>query len=399
MTMVLFSLGQLYAATIVWLINPSLSHDSMSWRLMLAGVAMLPLLLLFLAYFFLLESPHWLMLNWKVSEAQHVLQVMLSYKDDNGNMYPTPCSMQSLQALCQSSAGEGCLTRSCYGLDATAEVTDTEDEELCCGTWGAHVQKNWNDLWIGLSKDFRRIHKLFSYSYRLTTLIMVYVAMAVNFAYYGMIYGLPETLKEAHHTDEDESKWSPAAGLLVSAVSEIPGAFLAVALAATIGRRTSMSFAFLGCAVSLCFAVWALSSKRITDNVGLLSVFSVKVFLASGLIIMYLYLLECYPTKFRATGLAFIMVLGRVGAALVPFLHDGLVYHTELGQHGFFLMISVSAAIASVVCCFLPYETRDTVLEEVAPPGTCTPIAEYAPLMTLRGLSPPVTPGRRGRRY
>merc|ERR1719410_689647 len=159
-----------------------------------------------------------------------------------------------------------------------------------------------------------------------------------------------------------------------------------------------MSFALLGCAVSLNVAVWALSSERITDNVGLLSVFSVKVFLACGLIIMYLYLLECYPTKFRATGLAFIMVLGRIGAALVPVLYDSLDA-ADVGNRGFFLMIAASAAIASFACCFLPYETRDTVLEEVAPPGTCTPVAEYTPLMTLRGLSPPVTPGRRGRRY
>jgi len=302
--------------------------------------------------------------------------------------------------MCQHGVGvEGCLTRSYCGstLDATAEATDTEDEELCCGTWGSQVQKNLKDLCTGLSKDFRRIHKLFTYSYRATTLIMLYVAMAVNFAYYGMIYGLPETLKEAHHSSEDQSKWSPAAGLLVSAVSEIPGAFLAVALSATIGRRTSMSFALFGCAVSLCVAVWTLSSRRTTDNVGILSVFSVKVCLACGLIIMYLYLLECYPTKFRATGLAFIMVLGRIGAALVPVLYDGLDA-ADVGNRGFFVMIAASAAIASIACYFLPYETRDTVLEEVAPPGTCTPVAEYTPLMTLRGLTPPHTPGGRGPR-
>lgn len=397
MTMVLFSLGQLYAATIVWLLNPSLSHDGMSWRMMLAGVAMLPFLLLFLAYFFLLESPHWLMLHGRVLEAQNVLQVMLSYKVNDANQSATAFSLQSLQALCHSAAvGEGCLSRSCLG-ETIKEAADTDDEEQGQGTCRSQVQRNLNDVWDGFCRDCKRIRSLFTKSYRSTTLIMLYIAMAVNFAYYGLIYGLPGAFKEAHHTSESQGTWSPAAGLLVSAVSEIPGAFLAVALAATIGRRTSMSFALLGCAISMCFAVWALSSKRITDNVGLMSVFSVKVFLASGLIIMYLYMLECYPTKFRATGLAFIMVLGRVGAALVPTLYDGL---DSDKKDDFFVMIAASAFIASVACCFLPYETRDTVLEEVAPPGTCTPAAEYTPLMTLRSVTPPRTPGtgRRGQR-
>jgi len=254
------------------------------------------------------------------------------------------------------------------------------------------MQNRIREIRCSLGRDAGRLQSLFSRSYRLTTIIMLYTAMAANFAYYGMIYGLPdklkrETAKEVQQGAEDS--WSPAAGLMVSAVSEIPGAFLASILAATIGRRTNMSVAFCGCTLCLFATVWALEADQITDNLGLLLMFGVKVFLASGYIIVYLYLLECYPTDFRATGLAICMVTGRLGAAACPFLYDGGLSFVRMDGSNFFMIMAWLVGIASLACCFLPYETKDAVLEEVAPPGTYTPTDdEHAPLLKLKEMAP-----------
>eukprot|EP00419_Tripos_fusus_P013314 CAMPEP_0172752030 /NCGR_PEP_ID=MMETSP1074-20121228/153016_1 /TAXON_ID=2916 /ORGANISM="Ceratium fusus, Strain PA161109" /LENGTH=333 /DNA_ID=CAMNT_0013584483 /DNA_START=582 /DNA_END=1583 /DNA_ORIENTATION=+ len=262
-----------------------------------------------------------------------------------------------------------------------------EDEPSSCSQG---VQNHLKVIRAGLGRDFRRLQSLFSRSYRLTTGIMLYTATAANFAYYGMIYGLPAMLKRETAKEEQNGVgdgWSPAAGLMVSAVSEIPGAFLAVILAATIGRRTNMSFAFCGCTLCLFATVWALETDRITENIGLFFVFGVKVFLASGYIIVYLYLLECYPTDFRATGLAFCMVTGRLGAAACPFLYDGLTFvRVDENNNFFFMIMAWLLGIASLACCFLPYETKDTVLELESTPGSFS-LDEHVPLLRLKEKS------------
>lgn len=331
---------------------------------------------------------------------------MLRYKIDEGRQEFILFSNQTLIGHLEQIPSN---VSSCHCLNRT-NIEHSEADTPGRGSPTAHVSasKRWkeqaacfltslHEIRGGIKRDFSRLRGIFSRNYRLTTFIMLYVALAANFAYYGMIYGLPDTLKRAHVREGvGHESWSPAAGLFVSAISEIPGAFLAVILAATIGRRTNMSFAFFGCAASLFSTVAALTSGRITENIGLLSVFGVKVFLASGYIIAYLYLLECYPTNFRATGLAVCMVLGRLGAAACPFLYDGLTFW-HMDDVIFFMVMASMMTMASFACCFLPYETKDTVLEEIAPPGTCTPVTEYTTLLTLKQLEPEAREARANR--
>mmetsp|Transcript_96243 Transcript_96243/g.281086 ORF Transcript_96243/g.281086 Transcript_96243/m.281086 type:complete len:607 (-) Transcript_96243:38-1858(-) len=382
MTMVLFSLGQLYSATVVWIISPTLQHQEMDWRAMLAASTVLPLVLLVLAYIFLEESPHWLMLHCRISAARAVVSGMLRYKraDERMERYAdlaeavedqlrTPMCTPKYSPTPHRNAGSG---------SAQAASGSTEQspllEKMDIPEYVEQPPSGWmQQLWQCLAEARAGLGALFSESYRLTTLIMLCVTFSSNFAYYGMIYGLPDTLKRAHM--KEEASWSPAAGLFLSAVFEIPGVFLAIVLAMTIGRRTNMAVAFFGCAGALVGVVAAISLGRVTGNAGLLSMLFVKLFLATGYIVVYLYLLECYPTKFRATGLAFCMVLGRLGAAICPFLYDGLAM--MLGTDScFFLIMATMMAGAAVACCFLPYETKDAILEEDAPPGSCTPVHE-----------------------
>merc|ERR1719265_978090 len=115
---------------------------------------------------------------------------------------------------------------------------------------------------------------------------------------------------------------SPAAGVFFAALFEIPGVFLAILLAATISRRATLSVSFFSAAFCLLCFVYAFFSNQM-GTVGFWFVFGVKMFVACGFIISYLYLLEFYPTFCRATGLSFCMVTGRIGALISPFLYDG----------------------------------------------------------------------------
>merc|ERR1719326_426667 len=181
-----------------------------------------------------------------------------------------------------------------------------------------------------------------------------------------MIYGLPDTLKKEQSSSQEVESWSPAAGVFLSAVFEIPGVFIAILLGTTVGRKMNMTISFTCTAISLGAVIWILHTGRM-DHGGLIAVLFVKLFIASVFIVVYLYLLECYPTKFRATGLAFCMVIGRMGAFACPFLFDGLVL---LGfQHmWFFVVMGVLVLGASIVSYILPYETKDAqLMEEEAP--------------------------------
>merc|ERR1719359_146717 len=171
-----------------------------------------------------------------------------------------------------------------------------------------------------------------------------------------MIYGLPDTLKK-EQPEGKEGLWSPAAGVFFSAVFEIPGVFIAILLGTTVGRKMNMTISFWCTGLALAAVIHVLN-KGDMEGFGLIAVFCVKLFIASVFIVVYLYLLECYPTKFRATGLAFCMVVGRLGAFACPFLYDGLAI-AGIHYKWFFVVMGCFVLVAAFVSYMLPYETKD----------------------------------------
>lgn len=374
LTMVLFSLGQLYSATIVWAMSPTLHHDEMEWRGMLLVSTLLPLILCVFAYFLLLESAHWLLVNDRVSEAKAVVRAMGRYKRfDQGTQ--DPALAQEFRAWEEEELDKPLKTKDPELTGGPVSESDNERTPLLSGEDGTPTpraigvaQRQWQCGVDFMKDDLERVRGLFSPFFRKTTLIMLFVTFATNFGYYGMIYGLPDTLRKASVTASNSpEQWSPAAGIFFSAASEIPGVFIAITLGATVGRRLNMSFAFFMTAISLLVVVYALGRGRITDNFGMTAVLSAKLWLAAGYIVVYLYLLECYPTRFRATGLAFCMVLGRLGAFLCPIVFDGMTI-MGVDHVWYFAIMSLFLFLASVICCFLPYETKDAELAGDVPP-------------------------------
>jgi hypothetical protein len=352
------------------------------------------------AFFFLEESPHWLVVNWQIREASDVVAKMVQWKllagvsIEEGEKLNTlvyeelpgqlrPPRLQSFEAFEPSllgqinvgiEEGEEDTTPQDSGRNDPSRDDDNASEHSNCSMESRASQKE--PLWKsslrgdGLQLEVDRFMTLFSPSFFRTTLIMLYICFASNFAYYGMIYGLPDTLKKAaleeerQGADSYDSKgrgWSPAAGIFMGAMSEIPGVCVAIVLGITVGRRKNMCFAFTMCGLSLIAVVHCISTRQLVQNLGMVSVLSVKLFLATGYIVVYLYLLECYPTTCRATGLAFCMVCGRFGAFIVPFLYDGA--HLLGVDHLYFFVIMATIVFgAAVATCLLPFETKDAEL-------------------------------------
>lgn len=400
MTMVLFALGQLYSASIVWMTSPSMHHEEMHWRGMLAIATILPLVLFILAYILLLESPHWLIMNGMVSETRMVVETMVRYKqlDEDSNDFDMAKVQDIVERMNSPKKGHRTEpTTTTFGtmgspLMVPAADPNSTEASVINMTRLDSSSTRWQRL-VAQSRqaeeeDVWRLQSLFSPEFRLTTLIMLYITWVTNFVYIGMIYGLPDTLKKAKL--EDDEGWSPAAGMFFSAFFEIPGVFVAIVMSTTLGRRKNMMIAFFGCATALFFTADALVAGKISHTPGVASVFSVKVCLVSGYIIVYLYLLECYPTQFRATGLAFCMVFGRVGGAGALVVYDFLD-HFEFHRAWFFVALAIAMSGASIATWFLPYETKDAELSSSAPPGAC--IADADDLLREDDYARKASPG------
>lgn len=353
MTMVMFSFGQMYSACVLWVLSPEIDHSVLHWRLMLGLAALLPFVLGIVSYFFLLESPHWLLAQRRYSDAKDVIFQMATYK---GNI-PDEI-MNDLTPDIQTPAQTPAQTP-----EISSKLPD-EERSCCSADERSVVITQLETMWVGLRHDMGRLELLFSEKFKTTTILMSYISIVSNFTYYGMIYGLPETLKREQ--EGSAGSWSPAAGVFFSAVFEIPGVFVAIILGTTVGRRTHMTISFIATALSLAWVIWVMHTGRL-ENAGLMAVFCVKLNIASVFIIVYLYLLECYPTKFRATGLAFCMVIGRMGAFVCPFLFDGLT-HAGFDHIWFYIVMCSMVVLAAIVSYLLPYETKDCqLMEDEAP--------------------------------
>lgn len=347
---------------------------------MLAMTAMPPVVLLVAAYFFLQESPHWLIANGRSAEAQDVVRAMIWWQ--SGHMcFANKAEVEDLEECLRLPPKLDVITLPSTLNDGSkdARIFDTNDSAATQESQATKSTLDWLMSFLGV--DVWRVRMIFGKHFFSTTVIMCYVCFASNFAYYGMIYGLPSSLKtEAEHAEAQaealaketgekvtgmEDQWTPAGGVFMSALFEIPGVFIAIVLAVTIGRRLNMGLAFFGCGACCSCVVYGLMTDQFeTWSIG--AIFGVKLFIALGFIIVYLYLLEVYPTTIRGTGLAVCMVVGRLGAFLCPFMYDGMVL-AGVHHSWFFVFMAVILYIASVVVFFLPYETKDAMLLEDLP--------------------------------
>merc|ERR1719181_293950 len=121
--MILFSLGQMYSAVIIWAMSPSLNDYDMHWRGMLGLATLMPLLLFGLSYRYLLESPHWLLATQQYSSARDVVWEMATYK---GHVRPEV--MEGLTWGIRTPAPSSPEMRS----------KDPEEERACCSTAEQH---------------------------------------------------------------------------------------------------------------------------------------------------------------------------------------------------------------------------------------------------------------------
>jgi putative MFS transporter len=311
--------GELYGAACVWFVVgahgvPNAMID-FTWRIcfLLGFLPAAPVVLY--AWISLQESPRFLASCGRIAEAESSIAVMAS---TNGVSVPH----RSLQ-------------------DAETQAEELEEKPH------------------GMSLE-QSLQLLTRWPVSITTLCLMVLCIVINFAYYGLIFALPQIL----HDQKGAMKMMGGASVQVFVVTlfKIPGICLAYVLLRTpqVGHKTSLA-ALL--AITCCTS-WAYPALIDLGHVAgaFAAACGLKLATSAVFIILYIFVLEIYPTQVRSTGMALCTMVGRIGSIMSPLVHS---YATAYGGHdAYFLIIAMIALTAGGTAMFIPMDTKGRPLGE-----------------------------------
>jgi len=316
---VLWFAGELYGAGCVWFLGETQlplpgQGSGFHWRacFFLGFVPAIPVVIY--AFFSLQESPRFLASKGRTKELEECLATMA-----RRNGMPTPV------IPAQDDEGQADTTQQAPTLSVSQTIK---------------LLTRWP---VGIS----------------TSGLMV-LCIVCNFAYYGLIFALPQILHDQKNT----------AGLLggasvqvfVVTLFKIPGIIVAGFLlrCPQVGHKSCLA---------VLLGITALSAWSYPELVGVgasLGAFGaacvLKVATSATFIILYVFVLEVYPTQIRSTGMAICTMVGRIGSIMSPIVHS---YCVSVGGHAaYFLTIAFFAFFAAFAALLMPHDTKGLPLGE-----------------------------------
>lgn len=308
----LFCVGELYSAFLIWFQDPTM--HAKSWRMLIVLGAIPSAVFLFLAIFMLSESPSFLLVNGRRGEAEEILGYL---RDSNG------------------------------AVNVNIDLAERE------GRSGPRRPS------LTIREKFGVVmgkHLFF------TTLVVCASVFTLNFLFYGGLYAFPQILPNL------DLEVSPAMNLMFGAVAEVPGFLLAIVLCRYLPRKTCMLL-YLLCVLASCL-VFSFAGMRIENHqfiYGLemllqLGLVGNKLFTAFGFLVVYVYSVEVFPTVARTMGGSLCLAAGRLGAMIAPSV---FAFFAKSGQHAaFFCTCAAICAVNALLVLFLPFETKDILLQD-----------------------------------
>lgn len=308
-TQSLFSVGEIYAAFLLQIDDPSLKH--LDWRRIIQMGAVPPLLLLCLSAPFLHQSPSYLQLKGRHAEAMLVLDSM---RRDNGAEVSVDFRLPPQPSPAASENFLGVLQRQ-------------------------------GQIILGSKLLF-------------PTFAVAFSCFITNLSYFGSLYAFPQVLSDL--VDKGAAKQ-----LFLCALWEMPGIVLGCFLGMLYPRITSLKFYLTMLAtVLLLFIVggnnrdrhWAFDVCLFTGYYG------VKMAAQLGFVLVYQVANEIYPAEARTLGCGVCLAGGRLAAMLGPLFFEGITALTGTWL-AFFLTMAAGAVLNLWISDLIP-ETAHLILDE-----------------------------------
>jgi len=308
---IMFVIGELYSATVIWLSDPDMLW--LDWRWLLIVGAYPGCILSVMGMFFLHESPSWLAVNGFHGLARDILEDMRRL-----NRRPN------------------------VSVDICPKITD--------GSKSAVASKKTG----GTSA------MIFSRVMLYSTLVIAYSCFGLNFVFYGGLYAIPQVLTNVH------TAHSAAFALILGALMELPGLVAAVPLGIYMDRRPLLCL----CGLLMSCSILAFTFGGMYQHGDYFWVYmfqagygAFKCSAALSFVVVYQYAAEIYPTNCRVAGTSVAFSAGRLGAIIAPVAFENLMWHFGSWSAFFFVMAAITASI-SVLVVFLPFETRGRPLKD-----------------------------------
>eukprot|EP00039_Didymoeca_costata_P004672 m.75425 g.75425 ORF g.75425 m.75425 type:complete len:462 (-) comp12500_c0_seq2:72-1457(-) len=263
--------GTMASAGIAWAML-----ERYGWRWFVA-VCSAPVILALFAFYWLPESPHWLLVRGRQADA---VKVIRKCAKANGRLSEFPTNLRLVR-----------------------EKTNAENEEQASllETSGDHDEKeSMNPI------------QLFQKSLWKTTSLLWVVWLCFGFSYYGTVLIMPKVLPNPDGSDFNY----PA--LFVSSTAELIGCSIGFIIIDKVGRRWSH-----GVGYSLCsgfIALLILEGPPIWVRTAFIMIARASIFIASST--TWIATPELYPTNVRAAGHSWCNGLARIGASVTPYWGD-----------------------------------------------------------------------------
>lgn len=327
-SMCIFTLGECYAVMLLYLDDPEMKE--LNWRRLLVQGAMLPLVLLIVAYFFFRESPKFLAVQGDTEGAKKVLRWM-------GKCNGKP--------------------------DVDVDFASAPDGQTARPT----------------SHDWVTPLKIVFGRWMLpTTVLFGFSAFVLNSVFYGGLYAYPQVLPTM------KMYLSPVVVLMMGIAIEMPGYITGASMMYRLSKRTAMAtYIFLNMVGQLPYASLVDGTSdgvlpgdgtgeasALTQFLLVAGMVVLKLSNAQGWIVIYTGVAKAYPTAARATGSSVCISSGRLGAVTAPLVYEVIVKWCDRPQ-GYFVFMCLLCMI-NLMLVFLvkdPVGKDSAEIENVAASG------------------------------
>lgn len=311
-------IGQLLTTIIAWYVIPSYG-----WR-WFVFICMAPSLLTICLLPLIPESPRWLCSQGRLEEATEI---------------------------CREIAIKNGLRPEDVGISADSQVTCTNEtvrlqpSELADEGEG---DVDWVKSWL------LPFQSLFSPRYAKTSIGLMGVMMALNFAGYGATVFMPSLLEMKGISQNGLYKT-----MSLSALACFPGVIIAMVTSAKYGRVQSINFFVMFTMVSLLFFAFVRTHAALTA-LSCLASFSIEASYA----LFHVYMPEVYGTQVRATAGGFLEGFGTVIAIAAPFIVAFFLTNSAESTSAVFVLAAFTALGGVTSILHLHVETLDRDMDD-----------------------------------
>ncbi|KAL6656804.1 hypothetical protein ACP70R_004584 [Stipagrostis hirtigluma subsp. patula] len=319
-----WSTGAVLEALLAWAVMPILG-----WRWLFA-LSSLPCFILLAFSGLIPESPRYLCLKGKTSEAMLILERIA--RMNNRSLPP------------------GTLTS-----DPKRRVDDDHDASVT-------TLLLMPEETISKSNGFNEFRALWSRALIRSTLLLWFFNLATYFAYYGMVVLISDLSNSSRSCapvgehlmqPKDSSLYINVlvTSLAVTAKHEFPGQLLAALLIDRVGRRVSM-----GGMILLCCGFLAPVAVHLEEGLAITLLFCARTCIMGSFAVLHAYAPEIYPTSCRNTGVGATASICRVGSMVAPLVTTALLENCHRKEA--VLVMDLALFLAGVSCAFFPLETK-----------------------------------------